>query len=116
LTQTPPWQVRRPPQTLPQVPQLLESVWRLTHAPEQSDSPDLHWHCEFTQSLVASQALLQEPQWLGFAATSSQPLPQSSVPLGQTQLPAHSVPPVQTVVQLPQCWSSERVLKHPSGH
>jgi hypothetical protein len=33
-----------PEQTLPQVPQLVRSVWRLTQAPEHSDSPVLHWH------------------------------------------------------------------------
>ena len=104
-------------QALPQVPQLFESVWRLTQAPEHTKRPDLHWHCRFTQSSVASQALVQEPQRLGFAVMSSQPLPQSSVPLGHSHLvPEHCVPPRQTVVQLPQCCSSDRVLKHPSGH
>jgi len=106
-----------PPQTLPHVPQLFESVWRSTQAPEHTKSPGLHWHCRFTQFSVASQTLGQEPQWFGFAVMSSQPLPQSSVPPGQVHMPPeHCVPAVQTVMQLPQCCSSDRVLKHPSGH
>jgi hypothetical protein len=111
------WQVFMPEQTMPQVPQLLESVWRSTQAPEHRERPDLHWHCQLTQSSVASHTLSHAPQWLGFSVMSSQPLPQSSVPFGHSQLvPAHTVPPVQTVSQSPQCWSSDRVLKQPSGH
>jgi hypothetical protein len=67
-------------QTLPQLPQLVRSACVSMQAPEQRVSPDLHTHCRFTQSRVASQALLQAPQWAGFAERSSQPLPQSSVP------------------------------------
>jgi hypothetical protein len=63
------------------------------------------------------QVVLHEPQRFAFAVMSSQPLPQSSEPNGHAQVPPeHSVPPAQAVVQLPQCCSSERVLKHPSGH
>jgi hypothetical protein len=106
-----------PVQTLPQVPQLVRSVMRLTQAPEHRERPALHWHWLFTQSRVESQALPQRPQWVGFAARFSQPLPQSAVPKAHSHVPpAHCVPFVQTVVQLPQCCSSDRVLKHPSGH
>jgi hypothetical protein len=77
LEQLPFWQVFMPEQTVPQVPQLLRSVWRFTHAPEHRNSPAWHWHWLFTQSSVASQALSQDPQWSWFADRSSHPLPQS---------------------------------------
>jgi hypothetical protein len=72
----------------------------------------LHWHCRFTQSSVAeSQTLLHVPQWSGLLVTSTQPLPQSRVPPGHWHVPPeHCLPPVHTVVQLPQCCSSDRVL------
>jgi hypothetical protein len=113
LAQTPAWHVLFPLQTLPQVPQLLESVWRSVQTPGvQAKKPAAHWHCRLTQSSVAaSQAWSQDPQCSGFCVMSSQPLPQSRVPLGHAHVPPeHWVPPVQTVVQSPQCCSSERVL------
>jgi hypothetical protein len=71
-----------PAQVLPQVPQLVRSVWRLTHTPEvQVNRPVLHWHWLLTQSLVvASQVVAHEPQWSGSALTSMQPPPQSNWP------------------------------------
>ena len=77
----------------------------------------MHTHCQFTQSSVSLHGLPHEPQFRGFWVMSSQPLPQSMVPLGHTHWePEQSLPPVQAVVQSPQCSSSERVLKQPSAH
>lgn len=106
-----------PLQPMPQAPQFLESAWVSTHSPAHSVRPGLHTHWRFTQSRVASHALLQLPQRAGFAARSSQPFPQSSVPKAHSHFPPeHSVPFSHTVSQSPQCWSSDRVLKQPSGH
>ena len=101
------------------MPQWFRSVMRSMHGPPdvQTVRPALHWQARFTQSSVGpSQVLLHEPQRSGLAVMSSQPLAQSSVPNGHSQVPpAHSLPPVQGVVQSPQCCASERVLKQPSG-
>jgi hypothetical protein len=65
--QRPFWQVSPPRQTLPQDPQLFESVAVSTHPPPQHSCPAPH-------------ALPQAPQLFGSVCVSTHPLPQQASP------------------------------------
>jgi hypothetical protein len=53
-----------PPQTIPQPPQLLRSVWVFRQMPLQLACPTAHRHEPATQNWLAAQSRLQAPQWL----------------------------------------------------
>jgi hypothetical protein len=46
-----------------QVPQLLKSVWRFTHVPEQFVSPVGQTQWPLTQLVPPVHAVQEEPQW-----------------------------------------------------
>ncbi len=52
------------PHAFPQVPQLLLSVWVLTHVPLQLVRPPVHTQVLDWQVWLAPQAVAQLPQWV----------------------------------------------------
>jgi hypothetical protein len=68
---------------VPQLPQLLTSVWRLTHAPLHTVWPVGHEQLPLTQDAPPGHAVEQLPQWLGSLDRSTHALPHMVCPDAQ---------------------------------
>ncbi len=81
-------------QAFPQEPQLALSVSVFLQLPEQQMPDAPNW---------VTQLLLQAPQWFSSFESSTHLPPQSVKPAGHLHVPdTHVLPPVQTLLQLPQ--------------
>jgi len=108
-------------QTLPQLPQLLLSIWRSTHALPHFEKPVLQVKPHVLEVQVAvpfggaEQAFPQEPQFDTSLVVSTQFPPQLVVPVGQvtTQVPFEQTWFVPHLTpQYPQLSLSVRRLTH----
>jgi hypothetical protein len=93
---------------VPQVPQLLASVWRLTHTPLHRFVPVGQWQVPPTHVALVGHGAPQLPQLLASVCVLTQaPLQTSGVALGHTQLLLVHVAPVgQAFPQRPQLLGS----------
>jgi hypothetical protein len=115
-TQTPPTQLRLPPQAAPQLPQLSGSDCVSVHVPAHCCCPPVHGfaaHWPLTQLSVLEQVRPQAPQLPVLEFSVTQLPPQSTWPVGHVHAPpAHDLPPVQVTptqsaaTQLP-IWHTE---------
>lgn len=89
---------------IPQPPQLLRSLFRLTHRPPpQSALGGLHAHEPPMHENVGSHALLHAPQCSGLAVMSTQKPSHNSSEPGQLQRPlTQGTPSGHTMPQPPQ--------------
>jgi hypothetical protein len=102
-------------QATPQAPQLLPSLIKLRHTPEQSVSPCWHTHAPPVQSCPDEQVMPQPPQLATFCVTSVQPLPQSIVLAAQAHVPLTQLcPAAQTWPHWPQFAGSVPRSTHPA--
>ena len=121
--QRPFWQVSPPRHTLPQDPQLAESVVVSTHAPLQSVWPAGQSHVPLVHEPLA-HAWPHAPQLFGSVVVSTHAPLQSVCPIGQEQMPSsHHCGSGHTLPHEPQFLRSSERKTHsplqcaiPAGH
>jgi hypothetical protein len=103
-------------------PQLLVSLWVLTHAPLQITAPAGHVQLALTQLAPAGQTRPQAPQLFESLPTLVHIVPQQTVPLRQSPLvpqvhwPLTQLSPAaQTCPQVPQLLGVLRAVSQPSA-
>jgi hypothetical protein len=91
-------------QTLPQLPQLLLSVWRLRQVVPQSVCPAVvQVQTPLLQEVPVGQVVPQVPQWVLEVLVLTQAPLQFCCPLGQAHTPLEQLIPLgQVLPQLPQ--------------
>src|SRR5437762_10228780 len=115
--QAPETQVCEAVHTWPHAPQLLTSLFSLTHAPAQSVVPGVvHWHDPPVHAVPVPQTVPHAPQLLLSVCSLTHADPQSAVPDGHTHDPLEqSCPGIHEWPHEPQLFTSEAKLVQTEG-
>jgi hypothetical protein len=103
---------------VPQAPQLLESVWRSTHAPLHNVCPvEQVVHTPLMQLWPVPQQTPPSQHACVWGQHVVPPLGQKADPVGHWHVPpAQLVPPLQTLPQPLQFWLVPRAVQLPPQH